>query len=86
MTWAFSGKRKSEKLLQELAWFVDKLHALIPPTPQDLDIADSPSTVEIIQHLRSNSGVMRSPIIARKLEFRIRRTRKNRARRLANER
>jgi hypothetical protein len=28
--WAFSGKRKSEKLLQEVIWFVDKLHELVP--------------------------------------------------------
>jgi len=33
--WAFSGKAKSEKLMQELAWFVDRLHALVPiPGPQ----------------------------------------------------
>jgi len=28
--WAISGKRKSEKILQELSWFVDKLHELVP--------------------------------------------------------
>jgi len=28
--WAFSGKRKSEKLLQGLGYFVDKLHELVP--------------------------------------------------------
>jgi len=28
--WAFLGKRRSEKLLQELSWFVDKLHELVP--------------------------------------------------------
>ncbi|KAF8535516.1 prion-inhibition and propagation-domain-containing protein [Trichophaea hybrida] len=30
MRWAISGKRRSEKLLQELGWFVDKLHELVP--------------------------------------------------------
>ncbi|KAF8252076.1 hypothetical protein K440DRAFT_491309, partial [Wilcoxina mikolae CBS 423.85] len=30
LRWALSGKKKSEKLLQELTWFVDKLHELIP--------------------------------------------------------
>jgi len=30
MKWVFSGKRRSEKLLQELSWFVDKLHELVP--------------------------------------------------------
>lgn len=31
--WAFSGKRKPEKLLQDLTWFVDRFHALIPMNP-----------------------------------------------------
>jgi hypothetical protein len=30
MKWAFSGKGKSEKLLQDLQWFVDTLHELVP--------------------------------------------------------
>jgi len=30
MKWALSGKRKSEKILQQLSWFVDKLHELLP--------------------------------------------------------
>jgi len=30
LKWAFSGKKKSEKLLQELAWFIDRLYALVP--------------------------------------------------------
>jgi len=30
--WAFSGRKKSEKLLQELGWFVDKLHEIVPPS------------------------------------------------------
>ncbi|KAF8252073.1 hypothetical protein K440DRAFT_19100 [Wilcoxina mikolae CBS 423.85] len=29
MRWAISGKRRSEKTLQELGWFVDKLHELV---------------------------------------------------------
>jgi hypothetical protein len=29
MKWVQSGKRSSEKLLQELGWFVDKLHELV---------------------------------------------------------
>jgi hypothetical protein len=28
--WAFSGIPKSERLLQELGWFLDRLHALLP--------------------------------------------------------
>jgi hypothetical protein len=28
--WAFLGKRKSDRLLQELTWFIDKLHELVP--------------------------------------------------------
>jgi len=30
LKWALSGKKKSEKLLQELAWFIDRLYALVP--------------------------------------------------------
>ncbi|KAF8252077.1 hypothetical protein K440DRAFT_636253 [Wilcoxina mikolae CBS 423.85] len=32
MRWAFSGKSKAERLVQELGWFVDRLHALVPVT------------------------------------------------------
>jgi hypothetical protein len=33
--WTISGKPKSEKLLHELGWFVDRLHTLVPiPGPQ----------------------------------------------------
>jgi len=28
--WALSGKARSERLLQEFAWFVDRLHAVVP--------------------------------------------------------
>ncbi|KAF8535518.1 hypothetical protein BDD12DRAFT_983265 [Trichophaea hybrida] len=30
MKWAFSRKGKSEKLLQDLQWFVDTIHKLVP--------------------------------------------------------
>ncbi|KAF8535519.1 prion-inhibition and propagation-domain-containing protein [Trichophaea hybrida] len=30
MRWALSGKAKAEKLVNELGWFVDRLHALVP--------------------------------------------------------
>jgi len=30
VNWAFSGKSKAERLVQELRWFVDTLYALIP--------------------------------------------------------
>jgi len=59
--WAFSGKAKSNKLLQELAWFVDRLHALVPiPGPQllqQLPLAMSPPRVENFQI----SGVLQLP-------------------------
>jgi len=45
--WAFSGKRKSEKLLQEVIWFVDKLHELVPITgthrPEVRDTVTAPT-------------------------------------------
>jgi len=28
--WAFLGKRKSDRLLKELTWFIGKLHELVP--------------------------------------------------------
>jgi hypothetical protein len=50
--WTISGKPKSEKLLHELGWFVDKLHALVPipgPQPhQQSHQAMNPSRVEQI--------------------------------------
>jgi len=45
--WAFSGKRKLEKLLQEVIWFVDKLHELVPITgthrPEIQDAVSAPT-------------------------------------------
>jgi hypothetical protein len=94
--WAISGKAKSEKLLQELAWFVDRLQALVPiPGPQQPLQATGPSRVEEISevlplalpvvggivYLINSSG--RSRMERRRLESSIRRTRMKHARRAA---
>ncbi|KAF8250363.1 hypothetical protein K440DRAFT_158802 [Wilcoxina mikolae CBS 423.85] len=38
MRWALSGKRKSEDLLRELGWLVEKLHELVPISDIQQDI------------------------------------------------
>jgi len=46
MKWALSGKRKSEKILQGLSWFVDKLHELVP-TSAIQQVVLSPAILEL---------------------------------------
>jgi hypothetical protein len=84
MRWALSGKRKSEELLQNLRWFVDKLHELVPTSGiHPLGISkQSPATINNAFGLRRQSRTMQLRIENRKLESRVRRTRKH-ARRIA---
>ncbi|KAF8252071.1 hypothetical protein K440DRAFT_609907 [Wilcoxina mikolae CBS 423.85] len=91
MKWAISGKRKSEKLLEDLSWFVDKLHELVPPQAMP-EVADHvpaaptmPSGIQellLLSPLTRLTGRSRAEDRGRRLEFRIRRTRKH-ARRIA---
>jgi len=78
MRWALSGKRKSEKLLEDLSWFVDKLHELVPPRVSIQLPTPPPTTLR----LTSLSVDMQGRIVRRRSEFRIRQTRKH-ARRIA---
>jgi hypothetical protein len=49
LKWAFSGKKKSEKLLQELAWFIDRLYALVPTARHQVQMSPpEPEVHEII--------------------------------------
>ncbi|KAF8252075.1 hypothetical protein K440DRAFT_636251 [Wilcoxina mikolae CBS 423.85] len=111
MKWAFSGKGKSEKVLQELRWFVDTLHELVPIdiTLQLHPLSTSPATeldgTTTLQDIQprivdfSDQEILQLPPPAardfettfhaairnrnhRKLEWRIRRSRKS-ARRIA---
>jgi len=96
--WAFSGKAKSEKLMQELAWFIDRLHALVPiPGPQlhqqPHHATNSPRVAEVSEVLplappavgimHLTSSSGRNRMERRRLESSIRRTRMKHARRAA---
>lgn len=70
--WVLSGKRKSEKLLQDLSWFVDKLHELVPPS----------GAVVLAGQPVSATNVLRLTGGSHRVESRARRTRKH-ARRIA---
>jgi len=48
MKWALSGKRSLEKLLQELSWFMDKLHELVPTPTKHRAIIISGSTENVL--------------------------------------
>jgi len=77
--WALSGKRKSEELLQNLRWFVDKLHELVPTSgihPAGIS-GQSPATINNALNLRRQSRTMQLRIENHKLESRVRRTRKH---------
>jgi len=79
--WVFSGKRKCEKLLHEISWFVDKLHELIPTSGiQQSRPEQLPPTVTT---LSSQSSAIQSRIEARRLQSSIRRMRTKQARRVA---
>jgi hypothetical protein len=93
--WAFSGKAKSEKLVQELAWFIDRLHALVPiPGPQlhqlPYQSTNLPRVAEISELLplappavgimHLTSSSGRNRMELRRLDSSIRRTRMKHAR------
>ncbi|KAF8535517.1 hypothetical protein BDD12DRAFT_808508 [Trichophaea hybrida] len=80
--WAFSGKKKSDTLLQDLGWFVDKLHELVPNsrtnqaiiqpgTPEQLTIP--PPEMNAVLHLAGRSRVDRAGGIKRKKKKHTRR-------------
>jgi len=80
MKWAFSGKRKCEKLLQEIGWFVNKLHELVPTSGiQQLRLEQLPPTVIT---LSGQSEAVRSRIEARRQQSSIRRMRMKQPRRI----
>jgi len=59
MRWAISGKQKSERLLLELSWFIDKLHALAPTSGQQLhQVMVSTQTVEVSGALQLPESVV----------------------------
>ncbi|KAF8252088.1 hypothetical protein K440DRAFT_636263 [Wilcoxina mikolae CBS 423.85] len=47
MKWAFLGKKKCEKLLQEISWFVDKLHELVPTSGIQQHRSDTPAAANL---------------------------------------
>jgi hypothetical protein len=63
MWWALSGKRKAEGLLQELGWFVGRLHELVPTSGRGaLDLTDAIRRAMILPQLRV-SGIVLSPML-----------------------
>jgi len=66
MKWAVSGKRKSEKILQELSWFVDKLQELVP-TSAIQQVVLSPVILELAPtsaiHLKLPKPLAPSPTL-----------------------
>ncbi|KAF8252070.1 hypothetical protein K440DRAFT_19082 [Wilcoxina mikolae CBS 423.85] len=72
MRWAISGKRKSEKLLQDLSFFVDKLHEFVPISGEVVPLEQP---VQATYVLRLTGG-------SHRVESRARRTRKH-AKRIA---
>jgi len=76
--WALSGKRKSEKLLQDLSWFVNTLRELVPPGVSE-QLSSIPPTASPILRLTARSL---AEYRSRRIESRTRRTRKH-ARRIA---
>jgi len=97
--WTISGKPKSEKLLHELGWFVDRLHTLVPipgPQPdQESHQAMNPPRVEEFPGILQLPSPATSDIVhlrstsgrnrmeRRRLESSIRHTRMKHARRAA---
>ncbi|KAF8538280.1 prion-inhibition and propagation-domain-containing protein [Trichophaea hybrida] len=92
MKWAISGKKKLEKLLGDLSWFVDKLHELVSISgtrqltaeihqmmPAVSEIPSTPTTPEPLPLLRPTTlaGKSAAEHRGRRMEFRIRRTRKH---------
>ncbi|KAF8252072.1 hypothetical protein K440DRAFT_609910 [Wilcoxina mikolae CBS 423.85] len=77
--WAISGQRKSEKLLQDLIYFVDKLHELVPTSgTNSVRISQElPETANNALSARRQSRTMQLRIENRKLESRVRRAKKN---------
>ncbi|KAF8252068.1 hypothetical protein K440DRAFT_636246 [Wilcoxina mikolae CBS 423.85] len=52
--WTLSGKRKAEKMIQQLGWFIDGLYSILPVSPtQHL----RPTTLRLQQHLSSDTIV-----------------------------
>lgn len=76
--WALTGKRKSEKLLQDLSWFVNALCELVPPGVSE-QLSSIPPTASPILRLTARSL---AEYRSRRIESRTRRTRKH-ARRIA---
>jgi hypothetical protein len=60
MRWAFSGKSKAERLVQELGWFIDRLYALVPAAGLQVQSPMSPphrGVEEVIpQQVTTNDG------------------------------
>jgi hypothetical protein len=71
--WALSGKRKSEKLLQDLGWFINTLRELVPPRVSE-QLSSSPPTASLILRLTAQ---LLAEYRSSWRESRIRRTQKH---------
>jgi len=86
--WAISGKRKSEKLLEDLSYFVNKLHELVPISGTNLAMPEvpEPMAAAVIDRVVTSPGTSESLPISligrngadrrgRTIHFKVRRTR-----------
>jgi len=86
--WAISGKRKSEKLLEDLSYFVNKLHELVPTSGKNIAMPEAPEPMAaaVIDRVVASAGTLESLPISligrnradgsgRTIQFKVRRTR-----------